>query len=59
MQQMAQQLTDASLPVPPEDNMDELYQSTFQKCIDEITAANAAKASKQAPPGGSPTGQLV
>ena len=56
MQQMEQQLTDAGLPVPPEDNMDELYQSTYQKCIDEKIKANA---SKQALPAGSPTGQYV
>lgn len=51
---MEQQLTDAGLPVPPEGNMEELYQSTFQTCLDEKT-----KASKQAPPDGSPTGASV
>lgn len=56
MQQMAQQLTDAGLPVPPEDNMEELYQTAFQACIDEKTKATA---SKQAQPAGSPTGHSV
>lgn len=57
MQRMAQLLTDAGLPVPPEGNMDELYQATVQKCIEEKTKPAAARATKQATPTGSPTGQ--
>ena len=56
MQQLAQQLTDAGLPVPPEGNMEELYQSVFQTCMDEKTKAGATK---QAPLAGSPTGRFV
>ena len=54
MQRMAQQLTEAGLDVPPEGNMDELYQSTVQKCMERKPAA--ARAPKQATPAGSPTG---
>lgn len=57
MQHMAQQLTDAGLPVPPEGNMDELYQSVVDKCLDEKNKASAVKAPKQAMPAGSPKGQ--
>lgn len=57
VQRMAQQLADAGLQVPPEGNMDELYQSTVQQCLDDKTKKPAAaRAPKQATPAGSPTG---
>lgn len=56
MQLMAKQLTEAGLPVPPEGNLDDLYQSTYQKCMDKKKPA-AAKGSKQSTQAGSPTGQ--
>ena len=55
---MAKQLTEAGLPVPPEGNLDELYQSTYQKCMDaKAKKPTATKISKPSTQAASPTGQ--
>ena len=55
---MTQRLTEAGLPVPPEGNLEELLQSSFDKCMEEKSKRPApARAPKQPAQAANATGQ--